>query len=200
VDTSCVFNQYCEQQNAEQFFSTRTNLKLYLSAMSELRPRVLMVGEAPGKKGCALSGIPFTSLDIASRKNKFGLFGFEGSTVRQKEASSTIVWEVLGERDVCPLLWNAYPFNPYKVENKKGASMTKNRKPSSSEIEDGSRYLKEIIHLFPSVEVIVAVGRMASTSLENLRITHRSIPHPSYGKKQAFRRGWSEIVSSLDRR
>ena len=39
----------------------RHNLTRYLSAMEQSRPTLLLVGEAPGYRGCRLTGIPFTS-------------------------------------------------------------------------------------------------------------------------------------------
>ena len=37
------------------------NLLTYLTKMKSLNPRILLLGEAPGNKGCKLTGIPFTS-------------------------------------------------------------------------------------------------------------------------------------------
>jgi len=48
----------------------RKNLKLYLNKMIEARPSHLLLGEAPGYKGCGITGIAFTSERILS-ENKF---------------------------------------------------------------------------------------------------------------------------------
>jgi len=185
VDSERVFNQYHEDYNFPHFFTTKTNLLLYLTQMKEKEPKTILIGEASGKNGCALTGIPFTSLNIISKQNKFGLFGFPDNQQNenlQKENTATMVWEVLEKLNFCPLLWNAYPFNPINHETKK------NRKPSVKEIENGKPFLKELINIF-NISNYVAVGKTASAFLESMRINHFSIPHPSYGNKQKFYNG-----------
>jgi hypothetical protein len=54
-NTATVCNPYLNQNIAD-------NLRLYLDAMIKMKgKRVLLVGEAPGYKGCKITGIPFTS-------------------------------------------------------------------------------------------------------------------------------------------
>jgi len=107
VDSERVFNQYHEDYNFPHFFTTKTNLLLYLTQMKEKEPKTILIGEASGKNGCALTGIPFTSLNIISKQNKFGLFGFPDNQQNenlQKENTATMVWEVLEKLNFCPLL------------------------------------------------------------------------------------------------
>lgn len=44
----------------------RENLGLYFKKMIELNPSFLLLGEAPGYKGCRLTGIPFSSERIVA--------------------------------------------------------------------------------------------------------------------------------------
>ena len=78
VDKSKVLNFYHEDDNFPNYFTTRMNLLVYLKQMKEKKPKTLLIGEAPGKDGCAITGIPFTSEDIMSKINSFDLFGLSG--------------------------------------------------------------------------------------------------------------------------
>ena len=49
----------------------RENLKLYLEKMKKLNPSFLLLGEAPGYKGCRLTGIPFSSEKILATNDFF---------------------------------------------------------------------------------------------------------------------------------
>src|SRR5205823_6053994 len=75
VPQSCsLTNQYAFSGEANSI--RRANLRLYLEQMASLRPVALLVGEAPGYRGCRLTGIPFTSEFIIMRGvAELGLFG-----------------------------------------------------------------------------------------------------------------------------
>lgn len=64
-----VFNQYSIEFSDNKV--RRNNLRLYLNQISQLRPKVLLVGEAPGYHGCRFTGVPFTSEYILLRDNSF---------------------------------------------------------------------------------------------------------------------------------
>jgi len=53
----------------------RENLLLYLKYMKEIKPEVILIGEAPGYHGCRLTGVPFTSEFILLNDSK--VFGKE---------------------------------------------------------------------------------------------------------------------------
>ena len=44
----------------------RNNLRKYLEALQKHEVELLMVGEAPGHKGCALTGVPFTDVILGN--------------------------------------------------------------------------------------------------------------------------------------
>jgi hypothetical protein len=49
-------NQYSEQVNVSSI--RRDNLYLYFQQMVKRHPQLLLVGEAPGYRGCRLTGVP----------------------------------------------------------------------------------------------------------------------------------------------
>ncbi len=78
----------------------RNNLALYLARMMELqtkRPSLMLIGEAPGYRGCLLTGVPFTSKAIIQTDiPHWDLFGEQNgyqinSNKPQREATATIM-------------------------------------------------------------------------------------------------------------
>jgi uracil-DNA glycosylase len=187
--TKTAFNQYGggDPSNAIR----RNNLKLYLSEMAEIRPRVLLLGEAPGYQGWRLSGVPFTSEDIMLRGiPELGLFGREKAYSKtqefdrvRKEPTATVVWETLAYYKFVPLLWSAFPFHPHK----EGDPMS-NRLPTKFELDQGKPIFQELIKMF-SIEEVVAVGNIAHLSLAAAGMDVTKIRHPSHGGKPGFALG-----------
>ncbi len=95
----------------------RKNLFRYLYQMSKLNPKVLLVGEAPGKDGCAITGIPFTSEYQLLNEPFFTGNGYSifNDHDPQKERTATAVWNILSTKANLPLMWNIYPF--YGAQN-----------------------------------------------------------------------------------
>jgi len=189
-NTATVFNQYRASK-------VRENLRLYLNAMCKIKgKRVLLVGEAPGYKGCKLTGIPFTSGAVFQRfdhpllqqlKNKLSL------SDNSSENTATIVWEYLSTSSLpVPLFWNSFPFHPHPVNND-----LKNRAPTADEIETGLYFLKKLSILFKP-EIIAGIGNKgaycASQAFPDKKV--RSIRHPSFGGKAEFINGMNLIINS----
>ena len=158
------------------------NLRLYLMALYKNKPTYMLVGEAPGYKGCGVTGIPFT--DENEMKNHLGTYQegyyFENIKCLQKENSAGIIWGAIQARNdgKIPLMWNAYPFHPFK-ENKRSS----NRKPNKNELVVGKSYLEELIDIFwMKKQNIYAVGRVAQSQLGYLGAV-KYIRHPSYSGK-----------------
>ncbi|KAA3665296.1 MAG: uracil-DNA glycosylase [Chloroflexi bacterium] len=189
-----VFNPY-DHENTENNMR-RTNLTYYLQTLRTKQPSTLLVGEAPGYRGCRLTGIPFTSpnllqSDMASQQ----LFGENQGYLTpnewphiQREASATIVWQLLNTLPNLPLLWNAFPFHPHKPGNRQS-----NRPPKRSELALGRPFLTQLLHLFPITDII-AVGNKADTALTMWQIPHEKVRHPSHGGKQQFVNGIIQLL------
>ena len=188
----------------------RDNLRNYLIRMAHISPKLMLVGEAPGYKGCRLTGVPFTSEYIlldegliewmrshatrdSTTKTSDNWPGFQKTDETaspEKESTATMIWETLFKLDYCPLLWNAFPFHPFKP-----GKPNKNRRPFKDELAIGQFYLQELQRLF-DIETIVAVGRTAERSLNRLGLDCKYVRHPSFGGKADFNRGVRKVVSA----
>ena len=188
-----VENMYAN--NVDGHENTVTNLKLYLKKMLEIKPKYLLVGEAPGYKGCRWSGIPFTSEEILDTSSFFGdKFKFRKSPEKENTAKS--VWSYLDSKKIYPLMWNAFPFHPHKDGDENS-----NRAPNKQEIEFGKGILHELMQIFKiDLNNVIAVGRKAEKSLnsfsdfknENLKV--KEVRHPSHGGKDEFIEGLKDYL------
>lgn len=195
--TPNVYNQYsyaCEENSIR-----RNNLLIYLKQMYALKPKVILVGEAPGYRGCRLTGVPFTSehllmnnmngLELFGRNNGYRL-AVEKEKVL-KEATATIIWNTLIENNIMALAWNAFPFHPHKKDH--GES---NRTPLKKELLLGEKPLLQMIEMF-GIEQVVAVGNKAEESLKGLGIHCSKVRHPAQGGKNDFVQGIKGIKENL---
>lgn len=182
-----VFNQYYDK-------NILNNLKLYFEWLLQNKHKVLLIGEAPGYRGCRLTGIPFTSGAVI-KSARHEIFKTIGAQIKLhkvvSENTASILWEVFNEGKPIPVLWNAFPFHPFK----KGLSES-NRKPTSSEIEEGKRYLEIVYELFKP-ERLCSLGRVGEGLLNDL-FPHEKIiyiRHPSHGGKKDFVRGMQTVIA-----
>ena len=184
-----VHNQY-DYSNEENAIR-RENLLIYLKQMQNLRPRIMLVAEAPGYRGSRLTGVPFTSEHLLmNNMNGTHIFGKEAgyrlATENDKllnEATATIIMETLVNHNILALAWNAFPFHPHKpgIDNS-------NRAPLKNELIIGEQFLLKLINLF-EIEQVVAIGRKAEQSLKKLNIPSHVVRHPAQGGKNEFVQG-----------
>lgn len=187
---NCI-NQYSE--NVENSIITRNNLYKYLSSIYGREIKYIFVGEAPGYKGCRITGIPFTSEYILTKKiQPLNIFGLDNgykviSPKLYKESTATIVWEIFEKTEFIPLFWNAFPFHPHKEDN-----TNSNRKPNKSELVIGFKYLDMIIDIFKPSEII-AIGKVSYKLLIENGFDCKYIRHPSNGGKNDFIQGIKQL-------
>lgn len=183
--TETVFNPYKDKK-------ILNNLREYLLYLKKHNTSILLVGESPGYNGCRWTGIPFTSGDMV-RNSKHKMFKKIGERIFLKrvvkENTGTIMWEFLGKDKPVPILWNSFPFHPHK-EGKPES----NRKPSSSEVQEGIEYLKMIYDIFEP-DTIYSLGRVGEKILKTtfLEKEIKYIRHPSRGGKNGFVQGMEFI-------
>lgn len=173
-------NPYTDESSIQRY-----NLENYLHFMLKCEPTIMLVGEAPGYKGCQKTGIPFVSeneLINPANMSVLGEWERRADQGNEVEKSAQYVMEALRIRydkdGILPLLWNSFPYHPYKGENKQT-----NRTPSSDEIIIGKTFVEELKKIFEiKDENVYAIGRRAQKSLGMLKNYHY-IRHPSYGGK-----------------
>ena len=168
-------------QNPYEKENCRYNLENYLLHVAKHGSGIMLVGEAPGYRGCQLTGIPFTDeKQLISPDNYFGLGKWKRhpDTSDTSEISANVIWEGLRNTKIIPLMWNAFPFHPYKAGN-----IQSNRKPTQAEIDFGLQQLQILCEMFNiDSSNIYAIGRTAQKQLK-LNDDHY-IRHPANGGKQ----------------
>lgn len=185
--TSTVYNPYLIQDFAD-------NLEKYLRSMQKQKGRhTLLVGEAPGYRGCKHTGIPFSSSYLL-KNSQHPFVSRLGKRIllhsNTKENTAQIVWEYLQKCNVVPLFWNAYPFHPHAVNNR-----LSNRPPKKVEIERGMSFLENLGAIF-KVDKVASLGRAGLFAAEHA-FPHLSVDyirHPSYGGKKDFVLGMNAFL------
>ena len=194
ADDAC--NEYALNQPNNAI--RRANLKLYLQAMAARMPATLLVMEAPGYRGCRLTGVPVTSRKILLEGlPQLGMFGIDkgfrdvderGFESVYGEQTATIVWRTLADWGVVPFIWNAFPFHPHK----KGQALS-NRKPRKAEMRLGAELLEIVLDLWQFRQVI-AVGNVAYQTLGDIGIECARVRHPAQGGKNDFTAGLKALL------
>lgn len=182
--SSILYNQY-NTTNLEYDLPNaceirKTNLSNYLLSYTD-SPEIVIIGEAPGYKGCHFSGVPFTS-EYQLENDLVPFTGKKSSLINKpyKENTATIFWEIM--RDYYPrfFVWNCIPLHPHEKGN-----ILSNREPTKNEILSYSKNLNDILDLL-DCDIILSLGKCAQKSLNNLNIKNDYVRHPSMGGKSEF--------------
>lgn len=162
-------------------------------------PRLLLVGEAPGYRGCRVSGVAFTSerLLLANAIPRLSLGGARLSAAPRPwaEPSATILWRALYDEGLAEttLLWNAFPWHPFKPEH---GPLT-NRTPTDAERQVGLGVLRQLIDALPGDIEVAAVGNVAGRSLDDIGVQHVVLRHPANGGAGQLRSGLHALAQHL---
>ena len=187
-NTAVLYNPYLNSDLAH-------NLKCYLEQMMKIQgKRVLLVGEAPGYKGCKHTGIPFTSGGVFQEIDHPLINQLKDKiTINQLESENTasIVWRHMVNCHLTPLFWNAFPFHPHP-QNKPD----QNRAPTQIEINKGLGYLINLQEIYQA-EVIAGIGKVGTNSARRAfpDFNIEYIRHPSFGGKSKFITGSNLILN-----
>lgn len=168
----------------------RNNLLNYLRSFTQF-PTLVLIGEAPGWRGCRFSGVPFSS-EAQLLQDDFP-FKAERSSLRPspyREATATIFWRHLSSYHPHFFAWNCIPFHP-----RKAGQPLSNRTPSRREIETHSEFLSDLLSLFQP-EQVIALGRSAQRSLAQSGVPSVYVRHPSRGGAQPFWRGLKPLFQN----
>lgn len=154
---------------------------------------ILLVGEAPGYRGAAVSGVPFVSTEILEgcRVDPWNAFGpdkgylIPDGAPHRSEATATMVWQGLFETCAAlpfPLTWNAVPFHPA------GTTAESNSAVRRADISIGKPYIEWMLEFAPNA-IVLGVGRAAQEALMRLGHDAQGVRHPSRGGKAEFLKG-----------
>lgn len=184
-DISAVSDEHRPITNPYRKEHCKDYLLQYLRHLKNSSVDVMLVGEAPGYRGCALTGIPFTDeVQLKHPENIYALGDWARSSNigNTAERSASTVWPALREYHIIPLLWNAFPFHPYQ-EGKRAS----NRTPTQSELKEGLQYLEALRSIFAIDDSrIFALGKKAKEMLGLTGDSHY-IRHPANDFKREFR-------------
>jgi hypothetical protein len=169
------------------------NLSMHLA----VEPKYILIGEAPGYRGCHFSGIPFTSEKQIFNKEVPYVERWQRMTTRTRpwsEPSASIVWrnlKALGIVDKA-IMWNAFPWHPFK----EGRPLS-NRTPTREEMRDNADVLRMLLDEKNSAHCrLIAVGASADYTLRHLGIyPDRIVRHPSMGGSALFSEQLGRIVN-----
>ena len=188
-----LFNPYRDERLAG-------NLRLYLEYLASRPLELALIGEAAGHRGCALTGMAFTSPETLRDSANDFFSSRRDALFRQGdifEPSGRYVWGVADAHGLVPLLWNALPFHPCQP----GQPRT-NRTPTKSELELGQPFLERVLTILRP-RTVVAVGKKAEQSLAKAlpdlanalpELAFASVRHPSMGGSTLFRQQMDQLL------
>lgn len=188
-----LFNQYNdavpEIDKTDAVRIRRENLKAYV-AHFDRRPKILLVGEAPGPNGCRFSGVPFTSeFQIVSQTLPFAGRQSSNRVKPYKEASATTFWAAMEGFESKAFVWNCVPFHPHQE-----GKLLSIRAPSSADVREHAHILRGVIDALRPRHV-VSIGNHAARTLRELGISGVHVRHPSHGGAAAFTAGVRRILA-----
>lgn len=170
----------------------RANLRRYLDAY-ETAPPVLLLAEAPGPWGCRFSGVPITS-EAQLVDSDFPLSGTPSSRDDEPktEYSAGIYWRAMAPYFPHFFTWNSVPYHPHKP----GEPLTI-RTPGRREVRSCAAAVKGLVALLQP-RLVLAVGRKAEFSLQELGVACTYVRHPSQGGATKFAVGVEAAFERLD--
>ena len=187
----------------------RKNLEDYL-ALRLGKARILLIAEACGYQGGHFSGIAMTCermlLDLHPVVDSAMVLGHQGNRTSRKESpllkpiqqakgfnepTDSVVWSAcleagLGSNDF--LLWNIFPFHPYK----KGNLLT-NSTPADDELAAGLACTRSLLSLTGPLPIF-AIGKKSENTLTEAGFSVTGLRHPANGGANIFRSQLKEAL------
>ena len=174
--------------------------------------KLLLIAEACGYQGGHFTGIAMTCERMILNKHPVVgstmILGKQGHRTsrpdspyitkeKQKkdgfnEPTDTVVWSAFLEAGLRPdefILWNIFPFHPYKDSN-----LLTNRTPTDEELQTGLGYTKALLKMTGPLPVF-AIGKKSETTLIDAGLTATCLRHPANGGANIFRSGLKNALS-----
>ena len=187
----------------------RKNLEDYLTLRLG-KARILLIAEACGYQGGHFSGIAMTCermlLDLHPVVDSAMVLGHQGNRTSRKESpllkpiqqakgfnepTDSVVWSACLEAGLGPndfLLWNIFPFHPYK----KGNLLT-NRTPADDELAAGLACTRSLLSLTGPLPIF-AIGKKSENTLTEAGFSVTGLRHPANGGANIFRSQLKEAL------
>lgn len=202
-----TFNPWCDRNPDYEVENSATIRQKQLSDYLERRigqAKMLLVAEACGYQGGHFSGIAMTcermilnQHPVVTSEMILGRQGqrtsqsdsplIEKPTQREKgfnEPTDSVVWKACLEAGLTAdefLLWNIFPFHPYKKGN-----LLSNRTPTDQELAVGLTFTKALLSLTGSLPIF-AIGKKSETTLSDAGFSVTGLRHPANGGANIFR-------------
>jgi hypothetical protein len=168
---------------------------------------VILLAEALGYQGGHFSGIAMTSERLLLGHLRHKGLGPEmvfapaprrtsREDVKQQgftEPTATIVWGAMRDLGIDPrnvILWNAFPWHPYKPDK----GYLSNRTPTDEEVMRGRPVLLALTAYAPQARIL-AVGQKSAALLTAMGITAPALRHPANGGAGQFRAQFASIMT-----
>lgn len=178
------------------------------------KAKILLIAEACGYQGGHFTGIAMTCermiLGHHKAVNSMMILGRQGARTSRKdspfiekdtqkekgfnEPTDTVAWTACLEAGLAPdefILWNIFPFHPYK----KGNILT-NRTPDEDELSIGLGYTRQLLEITGSLPIF-AVGKKSETTLSAAGFSVIGLRHPANGGANIFRKGLNDSLSQI---
>ena len=191
----------------------RKQLKDYLSRRIG-KAKILLIAEACGYQGGHFSGIAMTCERMILNNHPVVdsemILGYQGERTSRKdspyiikptqkekgfnEPTDSVVWKACLEAGLSPdefLLWNIFPFHPYKKGN-----LLSNRTPAEEELAVGMTYTKALLSMTGGVPIF-AIGKKSETTLKQAGLSVTGLRHPANGGANIFRGQIKEAMKQL---
>lgn len=201
-----VFNPWRNSDSAYEIEGAADIRKRHLTDYLTRRlgqARLLLIAEACGYQGGHFSGIAMTCermlLNLHPAVTSRMILGYDGQRTsrsdspllkpvqREKgfnEPTDSVVWKACLEAGLAPedfLLWNIFPFHPYKRGN-----LLSNRTPAEEELAAGLSFAKELWEK-AGKPPIFAIGKKSEVTLSEAGFSVTGLRHPANGGANIFR-------------
>ncbi len=187
------WNQASTDDLSQGFLGRRRRLIAHLS----VSPILLLVGEAPGYRGCRITGVPFTSESLILEHKIPRLLPERLSTRARPwaEGSATQVVAGLTEHGLLEntIMWNAFPWHPFDPSQ----GPLSNRTPRQIETQPAEEGLALLLAGLPANMAVAAVGRVAEQALARVGRQCARLRHPSMGGSKVFSAGLTALAARM---
>jgi hypothetical protein len=194
-----VFNPYSDRctlhDRADAPQRRRANLLAFVEAAFEDGIDSVWIARDLGYRGGRRTGLPLTDeLHLHTFSQIYGGLSLSRATKGPPVAERTaaIIWKVLAQINKPVFLWNVFPLHPFEP-----GDQLSNRCHTRAEREVFRDLLFTLMKMLRPKNII-AIGRDAQHSLQELAIDCYPVRHPSYGGQGEFVRGMNELYGLRD--